>query len=122
VGQEVLPVSEILFAACQRAVTYAAKWAAGSLDDRRTPVECPAQLPAALANQAVALARAAWAAVGGRGYGRVDLRTDEAGHPYVLEVNPNPDLAPDAGLARMAEAAGWGYVGLVHRILEEALS
>jgi D-alanine-D-alanine ligase len=122
VGQEVLPVSEILFAACQRAVTYAAKWAAGSLDDRRTPVECPARLPAALANQAVALARAAWAAVGGRGYGRVDLRTDEAGHPYVLEVNPNPDLAPDAGLARMAEAAGWGYVGLVHRILEEALS
>jgi D-alanine-D-alanine ligase len=122
VGREVLPVAEIAFTGRQRAVTYAAKWAADSLDDRRTPAVCPARLPTPLAGQAVTLARAAWAAVGGRGYGRVDLRTDAAGRAWVLEVNPNPDLAPDAGLARMAEAAGWGYAGLVRRILEEALS
>jgi hypothetical protein len=33
---------------------------------------------------------------------------------------PNPDLAPGAGLARMGGAAGWGYDGLIGRILEEA--
>jgi D-alanine-D-alanine ligase len=122
VGRETLPVSEIAFTGPQRVVTYAAKWAADSPDDRRTPVVCPARLPTPLADQAVTLARAAWTAVGGRGYGRVDLRTDAAGQPYILEVNPNPDLAPCAGLARMAEVAGWGYAGLVRRIVAEALS
>lgn len=120
VGDAALPVSEIEFAVHQRVVSYAAKWDAGSVADRSTRPSCPALLPAPLRDRAIELARGAWAAVGGRGYGRVDLRTDEAGRIHVLEVNPNPDLGPGAGLARMAEAACWGYDGLVRRIVEEA--
>lgn len=117
VGSEVLPVAEIEFADPQRVVSYAAKWAADSVDDRSTRAVCPARIPARLEQEVLVLGRAAWSAVGGRGYGRVDIRTDEAGRPYVLDINPNPDLAPSAGLARMAAAAGWGYGELVRRII-----
>ena len=57
----------------------------------------------------------------GKGYGRVDLRVDDAGKPWILEVNPNPDLTDDAGLSRMAKAAGWDYAELIRRIAEVAL-
>ena len=124
VGREVLPLSEIDFSAIPPGnwsiVCSRAKWVAGSVEDLGTVPRCPAPLEPALAEEAVRVARAAWELVEGRGYGRVDLRVDAAGRPYVLEVNPNPDLSPDAGLARMAAAHGWGYAELVGRILEEA--
>lgn len=119
VGSNVLPVSEIVFTGAQRVVSYGAKWSTGSPADRATLPVCPARISTTLHDRVVELARESWSALGGTGYARVDLRTDEAGAPYVLEVNPNPDLAPGAGLARMAGAAGWGYDGLVARILEE---
>ena len=56
--------------------------------------------------------------VGGHGYGRVDMRLDAHGQPWVLEVNANPDIAPDAGLARMARTAGIEYATLVRTICE----
>lgn len=120
VGDQALPVSEIVFAGHQRVVSYAAKWSPGSDADRATPPVCPARIDGNLRDRAIGMAREAWEAVGGRGYGRVDLRTDESGQLFVLEVNPNPDLAPGAGLARMAQAAGWNYDGLIARILEGA--
>ena len=49
-------------------------------------------------------------AVGAKGYARVDMRLDEAGEPRVLEVNCNPCLDEDMGLARAQTVAarGWG--------------
>lgn len=120
VGGVVLPVAEIEFSGAQRLVTYAAKWEPGSEADLGTRPVCPARIPDAMAMEARELGLRAWQAVGGRGYGRVDLRADETGRLYVLEVNPNPDAAPGAGLARMAAAAGWTYDGLVARIVREA--
>ena len=64
---------------------------------------------------------ASWRIVAGCGYGRVDLRIDERGQPWLLEVNANPDISPDAGLARMARVAGIEYGPLVRRICELAL-
>lgn len=121
VGAHVLPVAEIVFAGRQRVIGYAAKWSPGSEADRDTRPVCPARITTTLHDHAIELARAAWAAVGGRGYGRVDLRTDAAGRLHVLEVNPNPDLAPSAGLARMARVRGWSFDDLVGRIVEEVL-
>jgi D-alanine-D-alanine ligase len=51
----------------------------------------------------------------------VDLRVTAEGQPYVIEVNPCPDLSTDAGLARMGRAHGWSYEELVLQIVEEAL-
>jgi D-Ala-D-Ala ligase-like protein len=59
--------------------------------------------------------------VGGSGDGRVDMRVDERGRPWILEVNANPDLAPDAGLARMARVAGIEYGALVRQVCELGL-
>jgi D-alanine-D-alanine ligase len=63
----------------------------------------------------------AWRVAGGSGYGRVDMRIDRNGKPWILEVNSNPDIAPDAGLARMARAAGYDYSDLIHKVCASAL-
>ncbi|HEX9106040.1 MAG TPA: hypothetical protein VF832_02400 [Longimicrobiales bacterium] len=124
VGTQVLPIAEIEFTPLPSGgwplVSYRAKWESGSDEDRATTPRCPASLGAALTEEAAGLARAAWALVGGRGYGRVDLRADAEGRLHVLEVNPNPDLSPSAGLTRMACAAGWDYTELIRHIVEEA--
>jgi hypothetical protein len=50
------------------------------------------------------------------------MRLDANGLPWILEVNSNPDIAPDAGLARMARTAGIEYATLVRTITELGLS
>jgi glutathione synthase/RimK-type ligase-like ATP-grasp enzyme len=67
------------------------------------------------------IAMHAWHVVGGKGYGRVDMRIDRAGKPWILEVNANPDIAPDAGLARMARVAGFEYADMIHEVCTHAL-
>jgi D-alanine-D-alanine ligase len=124
-GDAVLPIAEIDFGRMPkgmwRIVTYRSKWETGSDEDLGSAPRCPARLPAGVAAQLRRTALAAWRLVGGAGYGRVDLRIDERGRPWILEVNANPDLAPDAGLARMARVAGIEYGALVRRICELGL-
>jgi D-alanine-D-alanine ligase len=62
----------------------------------------------------------AWRLAGCRGYARVDVRLDARGRPFVLEINANPDLGPDAGLARAWARAGGGWPGLLLEILDMA--
>jgi D-alanine-D-alanine ligase len=124
VGERMLPLTEIDFGALPPdhwpLVTYEAKWEPGSAADLGTTPVCPARLAPEVARTVAAAGLAAWRTLEGRGYGRVDLRLDDEGRPWILEVNPNPDLSPAAGLARMAAAGGWGYRELVAAILREA--
>jgi D-alanine-D-alanine ligase len=125
VGDAVLPIAEIDFGRMPkgmwRIVTYRSKWENGSDEDIGSAPRCPARLPASLASQLRKIAATAWRIVGGAGYGRVDLRIDERGRPWILEVNANPDFAPTAGLARMAGVAGIDYGALVRQICEIGL-
>ncbi len=121
---EVLPLAEIDFSAfadpLRRIVTFAAKWEEDSFEYVHTPVRCPAEVEPALAERIRQVARQAWTAIGCRGYARVDMRVDEAGTPFVVEVNCNPDISPDAGFFRAARAAGYDYRAMAERILELA--
>src|SRR5436305_6154586 len=105
-----------------RIVTYESKWATGSVEDLGAAPRCPAKLPAKLANEIRRVALAGWKLVGGSGYGRIDMRIDADGQPWILEVNANPDIAPDAGLARMAGVAGMEYPALIRNICELGLA
>ena len=51
------------------------------------------------------------------GYARIDLRLTEDGRVYVLEANPNPQLAYGEDFAESAEAAGIHYGPLLDRIV-----
>lgn len=126
VGATALPISEIDFtglaAGMPPIVTYAAKWTPGSEYDQHTIPVCPAKVDGEAAQKLVHVAERAWRTMAKcEGYGRVDIRLDAEGTPWVLEVNPDPDLSSDAGLARMGRAHGWDYSTLVLRVAEEAL-
>jgi D-alanine-D-alanine ligase len=123
---QVLPLHEIDFAAMPsdrpRIVSYAAKWDEDHVDYAGTkPVPVRDATPELVA-EIERVSRAAWRAVDLRDYGRVDLRVDAAGVPWVIDVNPNPDISPDAGCARAAAAAGMTYPKMVSRIAELALA
>lgn len=125
-GDETLPIAEICFDAMPkkmwRIVSYRSKWETGCDEDLGGVPRCPADLSPELASELKRIALSAWRAVGGHGYARMDFRIDRAGRPWLLEVNSNPDIAPDAGLARMAGVAGLDYGALIRGICERALS
>ena len=126
IGDTVLPISEIDFrrmpAGHWRIVTYQSKWETGSAEDLGAVPRCPARMPAKLAAEVRRVALHAWKLAGGFGYGRVDMRIDANGQPWILEVNANPDIAPDAGLARMARVAGIEYPALIREICQLGLA
>jgi D-alanine-D-alanine ligase len=101
-------------------MSYAAKWVETSVEYRRTDVICPARVDASLSALLAKTAAKAFRAVGGWGYGRVDIRLDENGQPVILEVNCNPCLDSGMGLARSAEKAGMSYPELLQAIIKAA--
>lgn len=102
-------------------LSYDAKWRPESEAYLKSPTVCPAPVEAEAVARVEQMAVAAARAVGIRGYGRVDLREDSEGNLFVLEVNPNPDISPGAGLAKQAAARGWSYSNLVLHLLDNAV-
>jgi D-alanine-D-alanine ligase len=124
-GPEVLPPAEIEFIGYgqdrPRIVGYRAKWTEGSYEFANTPrrFEFPGTDERLLA-ELRRLALACWDLFGLRGYARVDFRVDEAGRPWVLEVNTNPCLSPDAGFAAAVQWAGIGLDRAIERIVQDS--
>lgn len=126
-GLELLPPAEILFIGygddAPRIVDYAAKWETGSYGYHNTPRQF--DFPAGdcdLLARLEALARQAWRVFMLSGYARVDFRVDAKGGIWLLEVNTNPCLAPDAGFAAAAAQAGISYDTLIARIVATAMA
>jgi D-alanine-D-alanine ligase-like ATP-grasp enzyme/ribosomal protein S18 acetylase RimI-like enzyme len=124
-GPRVLPPAEIRFVDFPedkpRIVGYRAKWDEKSFEYEHTVrgFDFPPG-DAALLAALEGLALRAFAVFGLRGYARVDFRVDATGAPFILEVNANPCLSPDAGFAAAAQRAGIGYDELILRIAEVA--
>jgi D-alanine-D-alanine ligase len=120
-----LPVSEILFIDKDPdfwpIVTYDAKWKPGTRDYEATPPKYPARVPPRLRNKLEALAKRAFHLLGCRDYARVDFRV-RGSKPYILEVNPNPDFSPTAGLAGGLESAGVSHAQFTIDLVQRALA
>ena len=117
----VLPVWELLFTKMpeeqRRIATERLKWSL-TYQRRRGIVSGEAkELPPAIAPRMVALCRRVYRTLMLNGYARIDLRLTESGEPYVLEANPNPELAKDEDFAESARAAGIPYDELIQRLL-----
>ncbi len=121
-GPRVLPVAELRFdgfpAGKPAIVGYAAKWNVDSFEYRHT-VRSFAVEPE-LAARAERLALACWDLFALDGYARVDFRVDPSGMLFVLEVNANPCLAPDAGFAAALAQAGIGYDEAIGWLMADA--
>jgi D-alanine-D-alanine ligase len=89
---------------------------------RFTTPKCPAKLDKRTLKKVEETALNAFEAINCRDYARVDIRLDKNKKPYVIEVNPNPDISTDSGFARAAAAAGITYPELLFRISQLALS
>ncbi len=121
----VFPISEIDFSGLtdgmHRIVSYEAKWMNGTVAYEGTKGVCPANITSSLESQLKDIALRCYQLIGCRDYARVDFRVSKDNTPYMLEVNPNPDISDDAGFARSARAYGWSFPEVVTKIVESAL-
>lgn len=121
---EVLPIAEIDFSAFgedyPRIVDYSAKWLSDSFAYNNTPRIIPASLPDHLAQLIRSYAFDAWYALDCRDFARIDFRVDEKDNIFILEVNPNPDISPDAGFAAALAAANISFEEFVRILLDNA--
>ncbi|MCF8067095.1 MAG: GNAT family N-acetyltransferase [Desulfobacterales bacterium] len=124
---QVLPPAEIVFEDYPEnmlhIVGYKAKWEEGSFEYHHTPrrFDFPAE-DKELLKTMTSLAKRCWENMGLKGYARVDFRVDHKGNPWILEVNTNPCLSPDAGFSAALDMAGIKYAKAVERIIFSAKS
>jgi len=123
---EILPIAEMRFEhwdpSRPRIVSYAAKWDDENSDSFNTVRDFTwAAREPALHAELARLAKESWAVFGCRGYARVDLRVDETGRPFILELNPNPCLEPGAGFAAAAAQSGLTYADTLKIICRGAV-
>ncbi len=118
-----LPISEIRFdpSLTNAIVSYRGKWLEDSSEYTGTRPVCPAALSFREEFLIRDVALRAFKLLECRDYARVDIRFRQD-VPYILEVNANPDIGPEAGLARAAAAAGLNYPRLISRLVELAVS
>jgi len=117
---EVLPVWEMSFAGMAdnrwRIATERVKWST-KYQKKNGIMTSAAKLDAADADRIQRITKRAYRALDLNGYARIDLRMDDEGRVYVLEANPNPNLAYGEDFAESAEAAGVSYEALLERII-----
>ena len=117
-GEEALAVTELQ--PKSGFYDYDAKYTDGLTDH-----VCPAQVPEAIAQAAMAMALKAHRLLGCRGCSRSDFRwDDEKGEEglYLLEVNTQPGMTPLSLVPEQARYRGMSYAELVQKIVDEALT
>ena len=118
---QVLPVWEMTFAnmpeSQRRIATERVKWSAKY--QKRVGIDTgPAGgLPEGATERIQHVSRRVYQVLQLSGYGRIDLRLSAAGQVFVLEANPNPQIAAAEDFAQSAAAAGLPYPALLQRIL-----
>jgi D-alanine-D-alanine ligase len=118
---QALPVWELFFtnmpSDAKRIATDRVKWSVKY--QKKYGIESgPAKdLPDPLTDQVQHVCKRAFRALELSGYARIDLRLDAEGRVWVLEANPNPQIARGEDFAASADKVGVSYEQLMQRIL-----
>jgi D-alanine-D-alanine ligase len=118
---QILPVWEMTFAnmpeSQHRIATERVKWSAKY--QKKMGIDTgPAQsLANGVPDRIQHISRRVYKTLELSGYARIDLRLDDGGRVYVLEANPNPQIARAEDFAESAASAGLPYPALLQRIL-----
>jgi D-alanine-D-alanine ligase len=122
---DVLPISEIDYSefpeGIPRICGYEAKWMPESVEYQKSKPVCPAPLNAGTKKRLEQTAIQVFKLFECRDYARVDFRVDRDERPYVIDVNPNPDISPQAGMSRQIKVKGMTYDQFIGGVLEKAL-
>lgn len=94
---------------------FAAKYETGT-----TRYHLPSGLDAVTEDRCRELARSSFRAIGGRGWGRVDLMLDRVGGPWLIEANTVPGMTDHSLVPKAAAHAGIAFDELVVRIAAAA--
>ena len=113
-GGEALPVAEVRVK--QWPNDYKNKYTPGASEHF-----CPADFDAEATKKIQAAALAAFKAINGRDYSRVDVMVTAQGNPIVLEVNTLPGMTELSLLPEAAAAGGFSYAQLCQRMVELAM-
>lgn len=124
-GVRVLPIAEMIFQdyaeGKPKLVDYRAKWVADSFEYHNTIRKYEFEgRDDKLLKLLHKISLRCWEFFGLRGYARVDFRVDKNGKPWVLEVNTNPCLSPDAGFAAALEQTKIEYPKAMEMIITDA--
>ncbi len=124
-GDRLLPVCEIdmsrIPSGKPRIVTYIGKWYPETEEYQMISASTVAVgLSPTVTERVLNVAQRSFAALGVKDFGRVDIRLDSDGTPYVLEVNPNCDISDGAGLSRAAAAVGIAYDEVIEQVAVSA--
>ena len=121
----VLPVWELLMdnlpEDARRIATERVKWSRTYQAKYGIRSDAARNLPDGKAAEIQHLAKRVYRALGLSGYARIDVRMDAAGNVYVLEANPNPQIAQGEDFADSAEKAGYPYKDLLQELLNIGL-
>ena len=122
---QALPVWELFFTnmpeGSKRIATDRVKWSVKYQKKYGIDSGVAKDLPDGLAEKIQHLCKRAYRALELSGYARVDLRLDETGNPWVIEVNPNPQIAKGEDFAASAENIGISYETVLQRIINLGL-
>ncbi len=117
----VLPVRELKFSKVPegepRFASYKAKWDDGYRERWGIHNTFADDLAEPERRRAATVAKRVYRMLQMSGYGRVDMRLDDAGRLFVVEANPNPEIARGEDVAEAAKRAGIEYNDLVERVV-----
>jgi len=122
---QAMPVWELFFTnmpeGSRRIATDRVKWSVKYQKKYGIDSGAARDLPEAIGEKIQHICKRAYRALELSGYARIDLRLDEAGNVWVLEANPNPQIAKGEDFAESAAKAGIGYEAVLQRILNLGL-
>jgi D-alanine-D-alanine ligase len=117
---QAMPVWELFFTnmpeGAKRIATDRVKWSVKYQKKYGIDSGPARDLPESQAEGIQHLCKRAYRALELSGYARIDLRLDEAGNAWIIEANPNPQIAKGEDFAASAEKAGLSYEAVIQRI------